>query len=300
MDQYEGIARYLEYLKHDFGYQISVKDFVGFIPRDPDMAKVFGPCYIHSSPFCMAVKSRSELWNRCQENTLRLHTKCSSVMSSFVGRCYCGISEVIIPVIFEQKVIASIGLGGFEADPAAARARIAQICAQTNLDPHILQELYRASLTVAGLDVAAMQVHGGVLAEYLAMHYAGLVAKGLIIPHKQYAEDASRLNTLSNTIEFIRQHFAENIQVRDVARFCHCSESYINHLFKRNMDQSFSLYVNTIRVAAAQRLLADESLKIAAIASRSGFADPNYFANVFRQITGLSPSEYRLQIKAGV
>lgn len=293
-----GFSGYLEYLRRELGYQITIKDFVGFIPKNPAVAAVFGPGYIHRSAFCMTVKSQPDLWDRCQQNTVRLRQKCGSCRYSFVGRCYCGICEVVVPVCFEDQAIATIGIGGFETDPAEAGRRIERTASQFGLDRARLQEQYLAGITVQNTDIETIKMHGQVIAEYLLLHYQLLIARGTVIPHKIYVEDASRLYILTNAIEYIRQHFAEDIRVADVARFCQCSESYINHMFKRQMERNFSLYVNEVRIEEARRLLADSGLRLAVIAQRCGFADPNYFSNVFRRVTGLSPTIYRQQILA--
>jgi AraC-like DNA-binding protein len=48
-----------------------------------------------------------------------------------------------------------------------------------------------------------------------------------------------------------------------------------------------------IRTKEAQRLLADSSLKISAVARRVGLKDPSQFIRDFRLITGSTPGAYR-------
>lgn len=56
---------------------------------------------------------------------------------------------------------------------------------------------------------------------------------------------------------------------------------------------SFHAQVRSARVAAAQRLLADPALKLAAIAQDAGFPSSQQLATTFRAVTGMTPSEFR-------
>jgi transcriptional regulator GlxA family with amidase domain len=53
-----------------------------------------------------------------------------------------------------------------------------------------------------------------------------------------------------------------------------------------------------VRVHVAQRLLETTSDPVESIRRAAGYGDPSAFRRVFKQITGLSPSEYRSQNRA--
>ena len=52
-----------------------------------------------------------------------------------------------------------------------------------------------------------------------------------------------------------------------------------------------------LRVERGAELLKTGNVSVKEAALRSGFTDPNYFAKVFRKVTGLSPSHYAGRIK---
>jgi len=83
--------------------------------------------------------------------------------------------------------------------------------------------------------------------------------------------------------------------MEDISRFCHCSSSYISHVFNRCVKQNINEFINNLRIDEAKSYLANTSLPIKVIADRVGFNDPNYFSKVFKHITGTSPTMYRLQ-----
>jgi AraC-like DNA-binding protein len=52
-------------------------------------------------------------------------------------------------------------------------------------------------------------------------------------------------------------------------------------------------YVHMLRIDRAKLLLNDTTLGVSEIAYRVGFNDPVYFSELFRKMTGASPSDYR-------
>ena len=52
-------------------------------------------------------------------------------------------------------------------------------------------------------------------------------------------------------------------------------------------------FILKIRIDRAKELLDFTDKSIADIAESSGFQDQNYFARIFKKITGVSPTQYR-------
>lgn len=50
--------------------------------------------------------------------------------------------------------------------------------------------------------------------------------------------------------------------------------------------------VARLRIERGAELLKAGNVSVKEAAARCGFTDPNYFAKVFRKVTGLSPSQY--------
>lgn len=72
-----------------------------------------------------------------------------------------------------------------------------------------------------------------------------------------------------------------------------CNASYLSCLFKKKTGVNISRYVNQVRVEAAKELLDTTTKCITEICFEVGFNDSNYFAKVFKQITAMTPKEYR-------
>ena len=98
---------------------------------------------------------------------------------------------------------------------------------------------------------------------------------------------------VKKTLEFIREHYAEQISLQDAAEAAEVNPAYLSYLFKQEMTIGFSNYVQELRIDCAKKLLSGTSCKVKDVAFRSGFGDYHYFSKTFKKITGMSPAEYR-------
>ena len=107
-------------------------------------------------------------------------------------------------------------------------------------------------------------------------------------------EDQDRMQRVT---AYINLHLADPIGRTDVARVAHLSLGAFSRFFKLRMGKSLPEYLNELRVGRACRLLADERPKVIDIALECGFANLANFNRRFRQITRMSPRDYRLQLR---
>ena len=103
-----------------------------------------------------------------------------------------------------------------------------------------------------------------------------------------------RLAQVAETIrEYIRNNYMKEISMQDAARMMNYSDAYFCKLFKQCFDQNFTSYLTGFRVNEAKKLLKDRSISVKDVSMQVGYYDSNYFAKVFKRITGMIPSEYR-------
>jgi two-component system response regulator YesN len=98
---------------------------------------------------------------------------------------------------------------------------------------------------------------------------------------------------LGDALNYIREHFNENLSLESVSQQIFISPYYLSHLFREELGITFLEYLTRIRIEEAKRLLKDRNITINAIASDVGYDDPGYFSKVFKKNTGLSPNQYR-------
>lgn len=108
-------------------------------------------------------------------------------------------------------------------------------------------------------------------------------------------ESAPTSRSIQAALEFIQAHYAENITLSDVAGQVYLNGSYLSNLFKKETGENFNRYLNSLRIAKAKALLCVPSLKISEIAVMVGFRNSSYFIHTFKEVTGLTPQNYRTE-----
>lgn len=98
---------------------------------------------------------------------------------------------------------------------------------------------------------------------------------------------------IKNVIVYIENNYTERLTLKHVAAVFYVNTSYLGHLFKREMGESFTDYINKYRIKKAQALLSDSALKAYAIAEQVGYTDYRYFLKIFKKITGVNPTAIR-------
>lgn len=91
---------------------------------------------------------------------------------------------------------------------------------------------------------------------------------------------------------FVEENFSKDIDIQDVADICNLTVPAFCNYFKKNLNQTFTDFVNEYRINQACKMLL-EGQEIVDICFRSGFNNISYFGRVFRNIKNSSPSEFR-------
>ncbi|MDQ0891593.1 AraC-like DNA-binding protein [Paenibacillus sp. V4I9] len=104
---------------------------------------------------------------------------------------------------------------------------------------------------------------------------------------------------VQQAIHYLSTQYAEPITIELMAESLGYNRAYLSRMFKRHTKVTPVTFLLKLRVDKARLLLRERlELTIEQIASSVGFYDPLYFSKQFRRWYGVSPSEYRNQIKS--
>jgi len=97
----------------------------------------------------------------------------------------------------------------------------------------------------------------------------------------------------------VREQFSNSeLCVQQIAEALACSPDYLSHLFHTETKEKLTHYIQRIRIDGAILALETTALNVSEIAYASGFADPAYFARVFKQHKAITPQEFRAHLDA--
>lgn len=105
--------------------------------------------------------------------------------------------------------------------------------------------------------------------------------------------DKERMRPIMEAKQYIREHFAEPIDLEEVSSHIGFSYSYFSTLFKKETGKTFLTYLTDIRIDEAKKLLRESNLNIEEISRAVGFNDYKRFAKAFKKATFITPKEYR-------
>ena len=98
--------------------------------------------------------------------------------------------------------------------------------------------------------------------------------------------------------EYVARHYGEqNLSVQKVAASLSISASYLSKLVKRYLDRSVVDYLIDYRMERAKELLATSDLMTYEIAEATGYPDARYFSSTFRRHIGVTPTEFRAELR---
>ena len=98
---------------------------------------------------------------------------------------------------------------------------------------------------------------------------------------------------VSEAIQFIYEHYNEDITITTVARSLDISEGYLSRIFKKETSYTFTNYLILYRINLAMNLLRNHRVKVYEVADQVGYSDTTYFSSQFKKVVGMSPSEYQ-------
>jgi two-component system response regulator YesN len=99
------------------------------------------------------------------------------------------------------------------------------------------------------------------------------------------------------SIDYIKNHYAEDIKLETVAKKIFITSGYLSILFKQTTGINFLDYLHRYRIQISRDLLKDVRRKIYEIADLVGYQDEKYFSRTFKKFTGLSPKQYRESLR---
>ncbi|MFI3173062.1 MAG: response regulator [Eubacteriales bacterium] len=92
---------------------------------------------------------------------------------------------------------------------------------------------------------------------------------------------------------YLKQNYAEDISMSDMARELGISVNYLSALFKKVTGETLKDYRIFLRMEKAMDLLRNSNEQISSIALIVGYDNEQYFSRFFKQKIGCTPSQYR-------
>ena len=114
----------------------------------------------------------------------------------------------------------------------------------------------------------------------IAMHYQ----KEVVLAREYFP--------IAPAVRYLLTNPCGDVNVADLAKMCHVSESCFRNLFKQYSGKTPLRYCLDNRIFRAKQLLENGSYSVSEVATMVGYRDAGYFTKVFKKETGILPGKY--------
>ncbi|MDQ0253182.1 YesN/AraC family two-component response regulator [Evansella vedderi] len=113
------------------------------------------------------------------------------------------------------------------------------------------------------------------------------------IEKKTEEVNGKKSNRLINEVKkHVHNYYDQEISLGEIAENLFVNRNYLSQLFKKVTGESFVTYLNKYRIEKAKEKLREKNYLVYEISEMVGYQNPTYFSQVFKSITGYSPSDY--------
>ena len=238
--------------------------------------------------FCGFLAQKSRSCAACLQVQEKLCEK--AAIEAHTVSCPVGMHDTAVPVRLGDRLIGFLHTGQlFRKKPTIAQfERSLKLTAQwgVEVDRETLKRAYFSTRVVTPRQHESVVKLLTIFAQHLAM------MSNQIFVQNENAEPP----VITKAREYIQEHQAEKLPLRQVAKAVNTSTFYFCKLFKKVTGINYTDYLSRVRIEKSKNLLLNPNLRVSEIAFEVGFQSLTHFNRVFKRILGQSPTEYRAQL----
>lgn len=230
--------------------------------------------------FCMLMKKYYQNGEACRSSDLNGAQTAQKKKGVHVYRCHMGLVEAVIPLFFNNSYIGALFIGQILLEPPTEEMW-QEVFEKIKDQPLDIEEARRSFFNLTHIEHEKLQ-------SVLDMMH--IVAKYIL---DSEMIRISSLSSIEKIIEYIKNHYMEDITLDDLAKMVYLSPTYLSYLFKKQLGITFKEYLINIRLKKSKELIETTDLSIGEISKMVGIEDQNYFSRLFKRKFGVSPLNYK-------
>ena len=102
----------------------------------------------------------------------------------------------------------------------------------------------------------------------------------------------SKQMLVNNANEYLTLHLSDTITLQQLSRAMNVSPSYLSNIYRSSTGKSIIATFNEMKIEKAKSYMEQNLYSITQISEWLGFSSIHYFSRAFKNITGLSPTQY--------
>lgn len=255
--------------------------------HDSEYAEI--AAYPHElTSFCRLAQTSPSAYLDCLRGDAEALARVRRTEEPYIYRCHLGLYEAVAP-LYQAGVLTGYLMMGQVAD------------GDRDAKEDIFQKA-KLCFENGKFDRDGMRWAISELPSTTAERFSSFV--GIMTICAEYITLSGRMNLpvrdLAHMVKkYIHQNYAQHFRLDDLCENFRCSKSTLMNSFREAYGTTINRYTTSIRIAHAERLLAETNTAVREISAECGFADQGYFTKVFVTTLGMSPTEYRRRVREG-
>lgn len=267
-----------ELIKQTFGATLTI--------YNEDKIKIFEasqygcPCLGHALKHIKNKKTKAEYIKNCPNIDEISIEKCKKTLSPAIITCANGITKVYFPLKENNYIFGYVKLSRYllKRDDAHYEQLVKSVAKKYELDFDSYWNTFNSIPTVDEKTLSN-------IVRLVEMCIENMLFKEILA--KSHTSLAYMINS------YISQNLNSDLSTRFLCEKFHISKTTLYNISLKSFGSSIIQHIENLRIAQAKKLLLETESTVSEIAYACGFLDGNYFSKRFKQITNLSPSEFR-------
>jgi len=263
------------------------------------------------SEYCSLVRSNKDLNDLCEKCDARGGLEAARIGKPYIYICHMGLVDFAMPIIIDGHYYGTILAGQIVLKDENEILSLEKIAEPSHIPipddiQNKLKEYYGLLpvMTLETVKIISDMIFKFAIHFIKDAHDETVKNNGIPVPGESEGIDPLKKIVqikipecksliLKPAFEYIKNNYSKKISLDSMSNICNISSSYFSKLFNKCVGDNFNNYINIVRIDKACNLLVNTSLPITVIALDIGFEDSSYFNQVFKHLTGMTPTYYR-------
>ena len=241
---------------------------------------------VYHLKYCKILRENEDARKACKECDLEGCRKCKSLRRLYMYECHAGLQEAVLPLMDGDAIIGYLMIGQSMLDDGKSKEeKWRELYARLenyDIDFGALKKCFMEKLPVTEEFLCS----AAKIMETCANHLH--LTRSIKLQEEDLAKQIE---------EYIEAHMAENLTVEGICEEFGLGRTKMYQYVGHSFGEGIAREIRKIRMREAKRLLDETDLKIARVASKTGYSDYNYFTKIFKKEYGVTPRDYRKKVQ---
>ena len=227
--------------------------------------------------YCQLIQKNLRFRYRCCRQDKLMCERCEKQNKTIVYHCYAGLSEIVVPIKIEEKLVGYGLLGQFRT----GRGLPEEIVQTWEKEGFLFENLLHAYEAQPFYDKPAL--------DNMLRLFSMLIA--FIVTH-EYVR-IRQPGVTEQVIRWLDEHISEPVNLEKITSALNCSRSTISHKIKHQLGMSLKKISILKKIQRFESIIAaNPEMTIQEAAQLVGYSDPFYFSRIYKKVRLAAPSSF--------